>query len=204
LRIAASALENFSARYSAYPYTELDLVATPTRALGIEYPGMIAITGHLIDAGDSYLEGTITHEVAHQWFYNLVGNDQLDDPWLDESLAQWATLQYFSDEYGAQAADGFRAGLTGSWEDANGKLIPIGLPVAEYTPGQYGNIVYGRGPLFFEALREELGARTFDAFLHEYVATHAWSIATPESLQLSAEQACGRDLAGLFNEWVYP
>ena len=57
------------------------------------------------------MEGTVAHEVGHQWFYNLVGDDQLDDPWLDESFAQFATLQYFTDEYGASGADGFRNSL---------------------------------------------------------------------------------------------
>jgi aminopeptidase N len=204
LEYAARALEIFSERYGAYPYTELDLVSTPTLALGIEYPGMIAITEHILAPDDGYLEATVVHEVAHQWFYGLVGNDQLDDPWLDEALAQWATLQYFSDEYGPSGAAGFRGSLTGRWERADGDLIPIGLPVAAYSGGEYSSIVYGRGPLFFEALRDEMGAQAFDAFLKAYVAQNAWGVATPEKLRQAAEDECGCDLTGLFEAWVYP
>jgi aminopeptidase N len=204
LQYAAQALRVFSDRYGPYPYTELDLVSTPTLALGIEYPGMIAITQDIIAPGDVYFESTVAHEVAHQWFYGLVGNDQLDDPWLDEALAQWATLQYFTDEHGPGAAAGFRASLTGRWERTAGELIPIGLPVAAYSGGEYGSIVYGRGPLFFEALRDSMGAGAFDSFLRAYVEANAWGVATPEGLKALAEAECACNLTGLFEEWVYP
>jgi aminopeptidase N len=52
---------------------------------GIEYP-------NLIFQGPVSLERPTTHEVAHQWFYSLVGNDQARDPWLDEGLANWAAM----------------------------------------------------------------------------------------------------------------
>ncbi|MCK7481703.1 MAG: hypothetical protein M0C28_34445 [Candidatus Moduliflexus flocculans] len=61
---------------------------------------MTAITTRIYDFGGEYrgspvsvyMESTVAHEVGHQWFYHLVGNDQLDDPWLDESLTQFVTL----------------------------------------------------------------------------------------------------------------
>jgi aminopeptidase N len=201
---AVRAIEDYGARFTPYPYTELDLVETPTLALGIEYPGMIAIADRILSPGDPYLEGTIAHEVGHQWFYNLVGSDQLDHPWLDESLAQFATLEYFTDEYGNQGANGFRESLNGRWERVGRALTPIGLPVAEYSAEEYGAIVYGRGPLFFDALREQIGDEAFDAFLHDYTITYSWGIATPEGLKELAEKHCACDLTPLFQEWVYP
>ncbi len=212
LETAVNALRIFSERYAPYPYTELDIVATPNTALGIEYPGVIAITNRIYDVNgefrDSptrvYLESTVAHEVGHQWFYNLVGNDQLDDPWLDESLTQFATLQYFTDQYGAQGADGFRASLENRWAGIGNADIPIGKPVASYTGSEYGAIVYGRGPLFFETLKERIGADAFDAFLKEYTAQFSWRIAEPRSLQALVERHCDCDLQALFDEWVYP
>ncbi len=204
LEVAARALADFGSHYAPYPYTELDLVSTPTLALGIEYPGMIAITSGIISPNDPYLEATMAHEVAHQWFYNLVGNDQLDDPWLDEALAQFATLQYFTDEHGEDGAASFRASLTGRWDRVEDQDKPIGLPVAGYSDREYGAIVYGRGPLFFEALKAEMGAQAFETFMKEYVKTYSWEIATPEGMQALAEAECGCDLDALFEEWVYP
>ncbi len=212
LDVAANAIEVFSARYAPYPYTEFDIVSTPTLALGIEYPGMTAITSRIYNLdGDLrgtpielYLESTVAHEVGHQWFYNLVGGDQLDDPWLDESLTQFATLQYYMDEHGSNAASGFRNSLEGRWGNVGKAQIPIGLPVAAYENGAYGAIVYGRGPLFFVALEEEMGADVFEEFIRDYTETLSWEVATPEFLQSLAEEHCSCDLDALFNEWVYP
>jgi len=212
LDVAARAIEDFSARYAPFPYTELDIVSTPTLALGIEYPGIIAITSRIYDVdadyrgapASIYMESTVAHEVGHQWFYGLVGDDQLDDPWLDEALTQFVTLQYYADEYGPGGETGFQNSLEARWEGVNRAKIPIGLPVAGYSGQEYGAIVYGRGPLFFVALRERIGQAVFDAFIKDYTETLSWGIATPEVLQSLAEKHCGCDLDDLFNEWVYP
>ncbi|MEO8354941.1 MAG: M1 family metallopeptidase [Chloroflexota bacterium] len=212
LDVAAKAIEVFNRHYAPYPYTEFDIVSTPTLALGIEYPGMTAITSRIYNPGsllrgtpvEVYLESTVAHEVGHQWFYNLVGGDQLDDPWLDESLTQFATLQYYMDEHGSNAASGFRDSLEDRWGNVGYAEIPIGLPVARYEGGAYGAIVYGRGPLFFVALQEEMGADVFDEFIRDYTETLSWDVATPEFLQSLAEEHCSCDLDALFNEWVYP
>jgi aminopeptidase N len=212
LDVAGRAVEDFSVRYAAFPYTELDIVSTPTLALGIEYPGMIAITSRIYDVdqdyrgtpASAYLESTVAHEVGHQWFYGLVGDDQLDDPWLDESLTQFATLQYYADEYGANGEQGFRNSLEARWDGVNRAEIPIGLPVAEYSGQEYSAIVYGRGALFFVALRERMGTEIFDAFIKNFTETLSWGIATPEYLQSLAEKHCACELDDLFNEWVYP
>jgi len=211
LDVAQKAIETFSKRYAPYPYTEFDIIETPTLALGIEYPGAIVIASRIYDTSGQfndtpttvYLEATVAHEVGHQWFYNLVGNDQLDDPWLDESLTQFATLQYYADRYGISGTTGFRASLKGRWQRVENKKIPIGLPVASYSGIEYGAIVYGRGPLFFEALKNEMGAEAFDAFLNEYTNKYSWETSTPEGLQSLAEENCNCNLDSIFKEWIY-
>jgi hypothetical protein len=204
LEVAARAIEIYGERYAPYPYTELDFVSTPTLALGIEYPGMIAITEWIIQPDHNYLEGTVAHEVGHQWFYNLVGNDQLDDPWLDESLTQFVTLQYFTDEYGQAGNQGFRQDLEGRWSNIGQAEIPVGLPVKDYSDAEYSGIVYGRGGLFFEALRDEMGSEVFDAFMKDYVKNNSWDIATPEKLKTEAEAHCECNLTSLFEKWICP
>ncbi|HET9906490.1 MAG TPA: M1 family metallopeptidase [Anaerolineales bacterium] len=212
LDVAARAIEDFSKRYAPYPYTEFDIASTPTLALGIEYPGLVVITSEIYDLNRNirgaparvYLESTVAHEVGHQWFYNLVGDDQLDDPWIDESLTQFVTLQYYMDAYGTAGANGFRASLEERWARVDKADIPIGLSVASYEGPEYGAIVYGRGPLFFVALKDVMGAENFDNFLKAYTETFSWKVATPEGLQSLAEKQCACDLDSIFNEWVYP
>jgi aminopeptidase N len=202
----------YSDHYAPFPYTEFDIVSTPTLALGIEYPGMVAITSRIYDVDGEYrgaptsiyMESTVAHEVGHQWFYGLIGDDQLDDPWLDESLTQFVTFQYYEDEQGSQGAEAFRRSLEGRWDSIGRAHIPVGLPVAGYKDGEYSAIVYGRGPLFFIALRQKMGIEKFNAFLKEYAETLSWGIATPEVLQALAEKHCGCELDDMFAEWVYP
>jgi hypothetical protein len=203
LKFAEQSIKVFNKRYAPYPYTELDFVSTPTLALGIEYPGMIAITEWIMDPQIDYLESTVVHEVAHQWFYNLVGNDQLDEPWLDESLAQFATMQYFADRYGEEGMLAFRRELRGRWAYTDNAEIPVGLAVREYDAFEYSGIVYGRGGLFFMELEAVMGSDNFALFMKSYTQNNAWGISTAEILQAEAEAQCGCDLTELFEEWIY-
>lgn len=212
LDYALYALNVYGTHYGPYPYTELEIASTPNQALGIEYPGVFVNTMTLytpeqeFSVPDSYyIESTTAHETAHQWFYNTVGNDQLDDPWLDEAMAQFSTYLYFLDRYGVEGAQGFADSFTLRWErGANNADIPVGLPVRDYTGPEYSAIVYGRGPLFFLALQDEMGLEPFAAFLQDYYRSYQWGIATTEGLQAVAEAHCGCDLTTLFAAWVLP
>ena len=212
LDVAAATLAINEARLSPFPYTELDIVTTPTAALGIEYPGLIVGTLRMYDlaaetrAGvpmSDILESTTAHEVVHQWFYNLVGNDQLDQPWLDESMTGYQTYRYYVDRYSQSAGDGYFANFAARWESVDRAEIPIGRPVRAYEGPEYGAIVYGRGPFFLRALEETLGRQAFDAFLRDYAATYRWGISDTAAFRALAETHCACDLGALFADWVY-
>ncbi|MCI0393510.1 MAG: alpha/beta fold hydrolase [Chloroflexi bacterium] len=210
LGYAVAALQIFNDRLGVYPFTEFDVAATPNLALGVEYPGVVVINSLLYDPEELFgntpsgffLESTVAHEVAHQWFYSIVGNDQLDDPWLDESLVQYMTYLYHLDIYGQSGAEGFRQSLFSRWDRVERAEIPIGLPAGEYDGAEYSAIVYGRGPLFFEALAEAMGEEAFSAFLRDYYQSQKWDLGTPEELKALAESHCNCDLTDLFAEWV--
>jgi aminopeptidase N len=150
-----------------------------------------------------FLESTTAHEVAHQWFYNLVGNDQLDEPWLDEAVTSYSTYRYYVDQHGQRLADAYFSNFIDRWNRVERAEIPVGLPVADYNETEYSAIVYGRGPVFLRELEETMGRETFDAFLRDYVAQYRWDIATTAAFRALAEQHCGCDLGALFAEWVY-
>ena len=150
-----------------------------------------------------YLEATVVHEVAHQWFYNLIGNDQVLYPWLDEALAQYATGLYFQERYGESGYEGFRDSWLARWDRVDRKEIPIGLPSDGYDGLAYGAIIYGRGPLFIEALAQAMGEDPFLDFLHQYGSQLRWDIATPDKFHQLAEGACQCDLDELFATWVF-
>jgi pimeloyl-ACP methyl ester carboxylesterase len=210
LDYAAGAMVSFNNRLGTYPYTEFDIAPTPNLALGVEYPGVVVINARLYDPqemfGDTpsgfYIESTVAHEVGHQYFYNTVGNDQPDEPWVDESLVQYMTYLYYLDTYGPGPAGQFRDSFFFRWDRVERAEIPIGLPAGAYVGTEYSAIVYGRGPLFFEALEAEMGADTFVAFLRDYYQQHKWGIASGDSLKALAEAHCNCDLNSLFAEWV--
>lgn len=207
----ARALQLFGARFGPYPYTEVDVVSTPLLALGIEYPGIMGITLRLYDPNQevmgrpsqTVIESTVVHEMTHQWFYNLVGNDQVDEPWLDEALAQYVTALYFQDAYGAAAAEAYRASWDSRWERVERAEIPIGLAAGEYAGREYSAIVYGRGPFFLVALADRMGQADFDRFLADYAANR-WGIASRADFETLAEKTCECSLDDLFAAWVDP
>ncbi len=211
LEFGVGSLRSYNERFGTYPYTEFDIVGTPMQALGIEYPGIVGIALALYDPdaevwglpSQVMIESVVAHEVAHQWFYNVVGNDQVDEPWLDEAVVQYATYLYYVDAYGERAAEGFRDSWVGRWDSVDRADVPIGLPSGAYAEDEYGAIVYGRGPLFVEALAEEMGQEVFDEFLRDYYESHQWGIGTADTFRQLAEGHCQCDLTALFEEWVY-
>jgi hypothetical protein len=211
LQFATDALKSFNTRFGVYPYTEFDVVSTPMLASGVEYPGIVAISLELYDPdaevyglpSQVMLESAVAHEVAHQWFYNMVGNDQIDEPWLDEALAQYVTGLYYVDAHGQTAALNYRGAWDWMWNRVARADTPIGLPSGAYSEEEYSPIVYGRGPLFVTALAEEMGQETFDEFLRDYFASHQWGIGTGDAFRQLAERHCQCDLTALFQDWVY-
>lgn len=205
LEYATNALRFYQEMFGPYPFNELDIVATPTEAGGIEYPGLIVVARHLYDRQGGYFELVTAHETAHQWWYSLVGNDQVDEPWLDEALTQYVTMLYFEHYYGEDVAQSILEDSFEGWykslsqEDQN---RAIGLPVASYPESLYGPIVYGKGPLFFHAIRLQVGDDIFFKILQTYLEQYQYHVAYPQDWMDIAEDLSGQDLGDLYQEWV--
>jgi hypothetical protein len=120
---------------------------------------------------------------------------------MDESLVQYVTSFYYLDVYGEGGQEGFIDSLYGRWERVEREPVPVGKAAVEYSPLEYGAIVYGRGALFFADLEELMGADKFEEFLSEYVNTYRWSTAQPEDLLSLASETCGCDLMDLIEEY---
>ncbi len=205
LRYAADALRVFGERFGPYPYIELDVVATPTNAGGIEYPGAIVVAQGLYDDEGGFFELATAHEVAHQWWYGLVGNDQLDEPWLDEALTNYSAYLYYADTAGSDAADLVKQRVfEGPYRTVqkDGRDRGVGGPVASFSERDYGAIVYGKGPLFFDALRAQLGDEAFFAALQAYLEAHRYGVAYPDDLIAAFEATSGQQIDDLYEFWI--
>jgi hypothetical protein len=202
LRWATDSLALFDRLFGPYPFAEFDVVATPTTAGGIEYPGLIVMPIRSYDEEGGFFQLAMIHEVAHQWWYSLVGNDQQDEPWLDEALAQYSTALYYEllqgwEEAGQEMFEPWYAGVRGTDQDG-----AMNLPVAAYSEPEYGPLVYGKGPLFFHALRQEVGDELFWVILQAYFNTYRYRIASGPDFLAVADQVSGADLSALYAEWL--
>ncbi len=199
----AVSLAIFSERLAAYPYTELDISAISTAALGVEYPSIIGMSTRFFDNSTrlygydlkELLESTIVHEVGHQWFYGTVGNNQVTEPWLDESLTQYITLLYYLDSYGEAGAETFRRSLNERWSTGRNARKSIDLETQAYSSREYAAIVYGLGPLVLDELAEQMGQNNFDALLKTYTTENFWEIASSSDFFALAEAYCACTIA---------
>ncbi len=204
LEYASNALAYYSNSFGKYPFNELDVVESGTTAGGIEYPGLVVISDMYYSEVGGFLEFATAHEVGHQWWYSLVGNDQLNHPWLDEALTNYSTYLFERDTHGESVGKQvFKDFFQVPYESAGDKKgLPIGLPVKEYgDEGTYGKIVYGKGPLFFDELKKEVGEKVFFRILRTYFERYKYRTATPEDFLRIANSVSGRNLAPLFDRW---
>lgn len=185
-----------------YPFKELDLVDAPGAFGGIEYPGEIFIG---VVGPDPFFEIATVHEVGHQWFYSVLGDDQLREPWLDEAFASYTEVLYFEATQGADARASYVEDFRGYYQVAlSDERLPIGLPVGQYRDeSDYYAAVYAKGAVFLDTLRTTMGDDAFFAFLQAYYSQNRFGFVTGPLLQQTAESTCGCDLGPLFAEWVY-
>lgn len=205
-RYAAASVETFSEVFGPYPYAELDVTVNPTPS-GVEFPGLVQIAARAWVRGEPYLEIVIAHEIGHQWFYALVGNNQVEHPWLDESLTSYTEIVYLRaiDPTGRRAQDHIAdferdyTRFTGSRQPD----LPLDLPVSSYRGFAYGAIVYRKGPLFYVELERQLGEGVVYEALAVYFERFRYKIVRSADVQAVFEEVSGKDLDPLFNEWVF-
>jgi hypothetical protein len=203
-QVAARALADFDRRFGPYPYRELDIHLLPyDYDGGDEYPGLILLySAGQVGAGTRYVAA---HEVAHQWWYGVIGNDIYRQPWLDEAFAQYSAIIYAEDVVGREvAASDWEREVQQRYDGAiaDGDLS-IGLPITAYPNfNVYYRTVYGKGSVFLRTLREELGDDIFFKALQMYYQRHRYGIAMTEDVQRAFEDASGRDLDSYFRIWV--
>jgi hypothetical protein len=161
--LITDAFRNYPARLGAYPWPTYTAAVLPGFGGGIEFPT------HVMHGAGSTTR-SIVHEVAHQWFYSLVGNDQGRDPWLDEGLASY--VEYVQ---------------VGSLASRKAQFIPSD---AVGRAGESMSFWDQHEPSYFEGVYVQGGAAVarlgtvdeVDCALRQYVAHNAFRIATPADL----------------------
>lgn len=197
---ASAQLRLLNERIGPYPYNELDLIDLPGAFGGIEYPGLVTV-GTL---GSTNVVDPTVHEVAHQWFYGLIGNDQINEPWLDEAIATFSQILYYEIHGPPTRASGMLSNFRSILSEHPEPGKPIGMEVRAYgSAGEYSLFVYLKGALFIERLRARLGEDQFYDFLQRYFQANRYGFVNGGEFQAVAEATCQCQLDDLFDLWVY-
>jgi hypothetical protein len=180
--LAAQAIDAHGARFGAYPYGEVDLVLDNNFWFGgMEYPGLVLSTTS---------QTAVVHELAHQWWYGIVGDDEYSSPWLDESFADYATDLYFG-----QTGSG--CGIT--WASSAENLTN---PMAYWDAhsSRYSTVVYGYGKCTLHDLERLLGSATMQSMLRSYAQAHWYGVTTTADFKAAAQAATSTDLTSFWTQ----
>ncbi|HMG28470.1 MAG TPA: M1 family aminopeptidase, partial [Acidimicrobiia bacterium] len=143
----------------------------------MEWPGAVWIDG-LAD-GPRGAALTIDHELAHQWWHALVGNDSIRAPVVDEPLAQYSMCVVAAANGSACDALGGTGGT-----DARERNECADRATTEFaSAAQYGSLIYDQAPQLYFALASAVGADESIAALRGVVTRHAFGIITPAELR---------------------
>ena len=214
LEIASRSVEIFNQKFGEYPFRELDVVDTPLNyAAGVEYPGLVLIKSSLYDdptSDDTTFEIVTTHEVAHQWWYSVVGNDVIDEPWLDEALATYSSAVYYQVAEGQNSYQQIINNYRRSYRQAKNMGLddPLtkGLGYFESTEARrqaYSPVVYNKGALFYHTLEKEIGEDAFFQALQSYYTAQRFGIGEPQEILSAFEDSASRELDDVYREWLY-
>ncbi len=206
LEITTNAIRLFNQVYGPYPFAELDVVEAPMNyALGVEFPEIFLVNRDLYNTPlAASFATTVSHETAHQWWYNLVGNDVIEEPWLDEGLATFSSGLYFEEIQGTPAGQGYTEYLQTRYQENLDRGVdgPIDETLAYYEqsgdPRLYSHSVYVKAGLMFTDLRKQIGDEAFFQGLQSYFQQNIYEIGTREEIRSAFEAASGQSLESFF------
>lgn len=216
LEVAKRSIE-FCQTYFGIPYTlpKVHLIAVPEfAAVGMENWGAIAFreAALLVDENSSVktrrrVAEVIAHELAHQWFGNLVTMKWWDDLWLNESFAtlmgykvvdaiypQWRIWQDFlgSDTSGAMARDSLRST----------HQIEVDIKSPSEIEQIFDEISYGKGASILRMIEAYMGTEDFRNGIKNYLNRYKFSNATGKDLWSSLEETSGKQVKMIMREWI--
>lgn len=173
-KMAKDSIRIFSELFGKYPYKTYSVMASDFYIGGMEYPTLVMIDQSLYTEKNKFLlEYVIAHETAHQWWYSVIGNDEISEPWLDEALTEYSTVLYFEKKYGKEVGD--KLIKTMEVQTKNHASENIFKPTTKYRNStDYSLNVYTKGAVAFNEVRKEVGDKVFFDTLKEYYSTYMY------------------------------
>lgn len=207
LRAVREALPLFVQTYGPYPYREL-IILEAQQFGGMEYSALITFSRDWFadyqppaagtDFGGDMLVRFIVHELGHQWWYGVVGNDQAHEPWVDEALARYGEVLYYERLHPSHLA---------WWEAPSLGMAtqPINQTIYSFEDTtSYVQAIYVSGTRFLLDVRKAVGAPAFAAFLQRYQRDYQDRIVTQAELLAALKELAGPALDPLLARYFKP
>jgi aminopeptidase N len=156
---------------------------------------------------DGNQEGTIAHELFHQWFGDYVTAESWSNLTMNESFATFGEVVWHKHDDGVDAEARSRyEKLANYLRQVQGKN-GISPALARYTyndkEDMFDNVTYSKGSIILWALKAQMGDEAFYKGLQNYLKTNAYKTGEPQQLRIALEEVSGKDWAQYFNQWWY-
>jgi aminopeptidase N len=143
-----------------------------------------------------YQWALIPHELAHQWFGDLVTTENWANYWLNEGMAEFMPSQYWGAKLGERAEEDYYLSEYQQYLAADARRR---MPLAAWN----SNVVYPKGALVLSMLKKQLGAERFWASIKRFLTDHAYGNATSDDLRQAVLDATGESLGWFWSQWIY-
>jgi hypothetical protein len=209
LATGAPLLRWANANLGRYPYPTLTLAETYSDdplGVGQEFPGIVFISTIATSTGagrGGYLSYLVAHELIHQWFYGIVGSDQIYEPWVDEAFATYLSHRFFADEFPWAYGPTWQRHVA-AYEAQRARLghMPVNSSIYDFANDpDYFTVVYRKSALFLEELRTTLGDAAFRQLVREFVERYQFQIPRGTDFLDLAQSKTATDLAPLFRRY---
>ncbi len=197
-RMVRHSIKHYSEKWFQYPYPTAINVNGPVG--GMEYPMMVFCANRRSREG---LFGVTTHELGHQWFPMVVGNNERLYAWMDEGFNTFINI-YSARAYFPEQQSLRSRGQAESWAQfaATGRDEPGITPADRVTPDLLGAVAYSKPATGLYLLRHAiLDSTRFDTAFREYIRRWAFKHPTPADFFRSMEDGVGEDLSYFWRGW---
>jgi hypothetical protein len=205
LAAAKAGLAEMTRRFGPYPYARLSIIDIPTGAEGaggMEYPTLITTFDAPVPAGMHLPELVTAHEFAHQYFYGMVGSDEVEEAWLDEGFTDTSTDYILERMFGPTDSEWRLAGHHLSATEAarlsyrgRADLDPLETRAYAFVDrNAYGAVTYSKTVVTLRTLEALLGKEKFEAAMRHYFETWRFRHPRIDDFVKTFDEGAGRDL----------
>jgi len=197
-----------------YPYEKLDQIAVPQTGFAMENPGLITYwqTGLLAPPEqETFLwkrsyASVNAHEMAHQWFGDLVTMSWWDEIWLNESFASWMSTRIenqWKPEWKIQTSNmsSLQRAMSGD-SLVSARKIRQPITTNDDIENYVDAITYDKGESILYMFEKWIGEEKFQRGVQRYLKAHAWGNATTEDFLAALSAEVGFDIAPAFNSFL--